>query len=151
MPRKVVSEVRTLSYVNFLKSTPQVCDNLVLMCMDFRFHKQISDLVSYAGYRDFNIMALPGASKAVLNDVSRDAVLSAVRLVIDAHGVKRVIIVDHVDCRAYGGSEAFADPSSEEQTHEEALQQAAAILRDSFPGLEVVQVYADWDKVKQIS
>ena len=142
--------MRTLSYVNCRKTTAQVCDNLVLMCMDFRFHKQISDLISCAGYRDFDIIALPGASKAVLSDVSRDVVLGAVKLVIGAHGVKRVIIVDHVDCRAYGGSEAFTDSSTEERTHQEALQQAAAILKDSFPDLEVVLVYADWDKLKQI-
>ena len=66
----------------------QVFDNLVLMCTSLRFHKQISDLISCAGYRDFDIIALPGAYKAM--------------------------------------------------------------LKDSFPDLEVVLVYADWDKSKQI-
>ncbi len=118
--------------------------------MDFRFHKQISDLISYAGYRDFDLMALPGASKSVVGETSRQTVMDALRLVIEAHGVKRVIIVDHVDCRAYGGSEAFTSAEAEEQAHHDALEQAAALIQESFPQLEVVRVYADWDRVKQL-
>lgn len=142
--------MRTLSYVNFLRGQARECDNLAVMCMDFRFHRRVCDLLSYAGYRDYNLMALPGASKSVLSETSRETVISAIRLVVDAHGVKRVIIVDHVDCRAYGGSEAFPNAAAEEQAHRDALSQAANVISESFPKLQVVGVYADWDRVKQI-
>lgn len=141
--------MRTLSYVNFLKSGAEGCENLVLMCIDFRFHKQISDLISYAGYRDFDIVALPGASKSLVDEQSRVTVLNAISRAKELHGINRVIIVDHVDCRAYGGSAAFADSRSEEEHHDHKLEQASAIVRENFPDLEVIQLYADWDRLKQ--
>lgn len=118
------------------------------MCVDFRFRKGISDLLPYAGFREFDLISLPGASKALVNEDSRPFVLRALRLVIDVHKVKRVIIVDHEDCAACGGSAAFGDGAEEEAFHADSLRKAAALLRNEFAGIDVVTFYAEWWQMK---
>lgn len=142
--------MRTLSYVNFTHEPSHECENLVLMCMDFRFHEKLAQVIAHSGYRQFDLVALPGGSKSVTDEISREAVLAAIRVGVSAHNVQRVIIVDHVDCRAYGGSEAFAGPEEEELRHTDALLEASRIIREKFPELEVVPVYAGWDRVKTV-
>ncbi len=142
--------MRTLSYVNFAEEPSHECENLVLMCMDFRFHEKLAQVIGHSGYRQFDLLALPGGSKSVVDESSRGVMLAAIEIGVSAHKVKRVIIVDHVDCRAYGGSEAFESPEAEELRHTEALLEASGIVRERFPELEVVLVYAAWDRVKSV-
>ena len=142
--------MQTLSYVNFAQEHAHECDSLVVMCMDFRFHAKIAEIIAHSGYRQFDLVALPGGSRSITDEGSREAVLSAIEIGVTVHKVRRVIIVDHVDCRAYGGSEAFKDAEEEERRHTDALLEASRIVREKVPGLEVVPVYADWSRVKTV-
>ena len=141
---------RAYNYINFHRESPNECENLVLMCVDFRFRKGISDLLPYAGFREFDLLNLPGASQAVIKDDTRPFVLQTLRLVVDLHKVKRVIIVDHEDCAACGGSAAFADSSEEEAFHTNSLREAAGILRKELPEIDVTTFYAGWWQMKPI-
>ena len=142
--------MRTLSYANLHRDRSHECENLVLVCIDFRFHKEITDLLRYAGYREFDLLGLPGGSKAVTDEATRGVVFKALDIVIPAHKCKRVIVVDHIDCRAYGGSEAFTSPAEEEVAHAEDLRAASEIIREKYGSLEVITCYADWSGVKVI-
>ena len=142
--------MRTLSFVSLVQEHAHECENLVVMCMDFRFHAKIVDVIGHSGYRPFDLVALPGGSKSITDEVSREVVFAAIEIGVSVHGVKRVIIVDHIDCRAYGGSEAFASPEEEERRHTDALLEASRIIREKFPTIEVVPVYTDWSRVRTV-
>ena len=104
----------------------------------------------YAGFREFDLISFPGASQALLDEDSRETVLRAVRLAIDLHKVSRVIIVDHEDCGACGGSAAFPGSDEEEGFHADSLRNAAEILRREFDGITVVTFYTGWWQMKLI-
>jgi carbonic anhydrase len=97
------------------------------------------------GYNDFDLICLRGGSKAVIDESSRGAIFESIDAAIRLHGVKRVIIVDHIDCGAYGGSNIFANCSEEESFHLTRLNEATSIIRAVYPSLEVVSVYLDWE------
>jgi len=139
--------MQTLSYIGINPGIADTCDNLALMCIDFRMHGKICDALTYGGYRDFDLIALPGGSKALVDEDSRPTVFAAIEQAIAVHKVKRLIIADHVDCKAHGGSERFTNSDEETTMHEQALRQAAEIVKSRFPELEVVLVYAGRDRV----
>jgi len=141
---------RACNYINFHRDSPLQCENLVLMCFDFRFRKGISDLLPHAGFSEFDLISLPGASRSLVNEDIRETALRAIRLAMDLHGVRRVILVDHEDCAACGGSKAFAGSEDEETFHAGSLREAAAILREAFDGIEVVTLYAGWWHMKPV-
>ena len=142
--------LRTFNYTSSHRYSPLECENLVLTCFDFRFRKLVSDMLPSAGFREFDLISLPGASKALMDEDGRETVLRAVRLAIDLHKIKRVIIIDHEDCAACGGSGAFADSDEEEEFHADSLRRAAEILRKEFDGIAVVTFYAGWWQMKPL-
>lgn len=139
--------MRTLSYMSVRQGQPRECENLAIMCMDFRFHPEVTITLTHSGYRQFDLVAIQGASKALVDQATRDAALLAIETAINLHETKRVIILDHIDCGAFGGSEAFATPEDEAQAHADSLRQARDIVLGQFPGLEVVMVYTDWSRM----
>ena len=141
---------RAYNYINFHRDSPLECENLVLTCFDFRFRKGISDLLPYAGFREFDLISLPGASQALVNEESREVALRAIELAISLHKVKRVVVIDHEDCAACGGSKAFAGSEDEEAFHAESLRKAGGILRDRFDGIEIATFYAGWWQMKAL-
>lgn len=142
--------MKALNYLGIAPAEGTVCENLLLICMDFRFHRRLIDVLGFAGYHEMDLLALPGSSKSLIDLESREVVLKAVSTAITVHGVKRLIIVDHIDCKAYGGSEAFASSEQEISHHTEMLNKAAIIVSAMFPDLEVVKLYAAWDYVSSI-
>ena len=63
-------------------------------------------------------------------------------------GPRRVILMVHSDCGAYGGLEAFGgDHGAEAAHHERELQRAAANLRAAIPGIEVQGYFVDFEGI----
>ena len=139
--------MKNLSYIGLSSEGALHCDNLVLMCMDFRFHKRLSEALAFEGYRDYDLLAVPGASKAVRYSVTREVILDSVKVAVAAHDIKLLIIVDHVDCKTYGGSEAFATPEDEMEMHRGTLREASEIVKTRFPDLKTLTLYAAWDRL----
>jgi hypothetical protein len=142
--------MNTLNYVNFYREASPECKSLVITCVDFRFRKQLADLLCYGGCRDFDLITMPGASRTIINRSSRDAVCEAIALVRDIHFTERLLIIDHVDCGAYGGSAAFKTPEEEEAFHIERLKEATGVLCEQYAGLEIVPMYIDWQKLRTV-
>ncbi|MBI2841785.1 MAG: hypothetical protein HYX78_00125 [Armatimonadetes bacterium] len=138
------------SYVNLFRNREALCENIVLTCVDFRFRKKAGELLPFAGYRDFDLLALPGASKAVLDEERRPVVFDALDICLRLHKVVRLIIIDHMDCGAYGGSAAFQNADEEVVFHTDRLREAGKIIRDRYPFLQVVPMYMGWDKLVSI-
>lgn len=140
----------TLNYLNFLRDTSNDCANLVLACVDFRFRKPLHELFSHSILGEFDLMAMPGASKAIIDESSRESVFRSIDIIIEIHGTRRIIIVDHIDCGAYGGSASFGSPDEEESFHVERLCEAVGIMSKKYPSIEVLPMYIDWSQLKSV-
>ncbi len=126
---------------------------MVVRCMDYRFHAELSDLLAaYFGVECFRHDSPGGCggSKALIDPRPREIILEALELGVSLHGVKRLVIVDHVDCGAYGGSERFDSAEAERQFHEERLREARAIAAEAQPPVEVVLFYQDTNGISLV-
>jgi carbonic anhydrase len=142
--------MRAISYVNFLRDRDNRCETLVIACVDFRFRKHMCELLSYAGYRDFDILTLPGAAKSVSDPVYRESLFQAIETVVRVHETRKIVIVDHMDCAACGGSEAFDNAEAEEAFHARQLNAAHETLKSRFSSLDVEMAYLDWSRLAPV-
>jgi len=143
-----------VEYQNSYREKGHECENLVIRCMDFRFHKQLPGLLSEIFEEEVLEYDSPGVggggSKAVIDANSREVLFGAIDIAVEKHKTKRIIVVDHIDCGAYGGSGEHENPEAEEKFHAEKLGQAKEILNNKYPELEIVTLYQDWDSIKSI-
>ncbi len=147
---------KNVRYKNEYQNKGHECKNLVIRCMDFRFTPYIKGLLDqmYADEGGFESYDSPGvgagASKAIIDQGSRPVVFSSIDIAVQKHQAKRVVVIDHIDCGAYGGSSQFESPEKEEEFHIIKLKEAGEILKDKYPELEVVLLYQDWDMLTLI-
>jgi carbonic anhydrase len=81
-------------------------------------------------------------------DPDRDFVLKQIRISIALHQTRRVVLMLHSDCGAYGGLAAFGgDPQVEAEKQAEELRRAATALRQVFPELQVECCFVDFEGV----
>jgi len=126
------------------------CDNVVIRCMDFRFHARLGELLAaHFGVErfDYDSPGGCGGSKSIIDERPREAIFQALDVAVPLHRTRRVIIVDHVDCGAYGGSGKFGDARAEARFHAQRLREAREIVHRSYPQLEVVLFYQDRDGI----
>jgi len=122
------------------------CENLVIRCMDYRFHADLPALLAeHFGVECFSYDSPGGCggSKSLIDERPREMMLEALDLGVSLHGVKRLVIVDHVDCGAYGGSEQFDSPEAERLFHVKRLRKAGQIAAEAQPEVETVLFYQD--------
>lgn len=120
------------------------CDAVVLACIDFRFWKETMQFVEqFLGVRSYDFPKLPGAAKAINESKDGDVSMMCVGVPCDLHGVEKIVVVNHSDCGAYGGSQKFGgDAQAEQQFHEAELKKARDIIREKYPEKEIVLAYA---------
>jgi carbonic anhydrase len=78
---------------------------------------------------------------------AREFVLEQIRNSTRLHGTKRVILMVHSDCGAYGGLAGgfHGDSRAEAIHHEQELQRAAANLSEAIPGPQIQGYFADFE------
>jgi hypothetical protein len=131
------------------------CPNVLLRCVDPRCHAPLEEVLSpwlleKSGSRAFASMALPGGAKALLDPASQTVVMEALAFTVTRLQAHRLVIADHRDCRACGGSERWADAPAELAFHTEQLREARAVVQAEFPRLEIVLVYQDWETITEV-
>lgn len=121
------------------------CEAVVLSCIDFRFWKETLEYVEKElGIKTFDFPSVPGGAK-VLNELSDDVNLAmeCIGVPVKLHHVQKIVIVNHQDCGAYGGSANFEnDDKAEQEFHEGELRKAKNTLLGLYPGKEIVLLYA---------
>jgi carbonic anhydrase len=120
------------------------CEAVVLSCIDFRFWKETADFVEKElGIKSYDFPSLPGAAKAINESNGQDLAMSCISVPCELHHAKKIIIINHQDCGAYGGSAKFnGDIEAEQKFHEEELQKAKDIILGKYPNKEYILVYA---------
>lgn len=126
------------------------CDAIVITCMDFRFWESVVMYIKKdLGIESFDFPNLPGASKA-FNDASEEGMpFDCVNIACNLHKVKKIIIVDHADCGAYGGSGKFSSSQEEQAFHEEALRKSKSRIKKKHPNKEVILLYIKLDSEQE--
>jgi carbonic anhydrase len=116
----------------------------VLCCIDFRFWKETMQFVEEGlGIKSYDFPKLPGSTKAIIEAKDNDITMACIGVPCDLHHVKKIVVVDHEDCGAYGGSVKFdGDVAAEQAFHTEQLHLAKEILAAKYPGKEIILAYA---------
>jgi len=121
------------------------CGAVVLACIDFRFWKETAKFVEEElGIESYDFPKLPGAAKAINECMKiKDLAMKCIGVPCELHQVKKIVIVNHADCGAYGGAERFAgNIEAEQKFHEEELKKAKAKILSLYPEKEIVLAYA---------
>ena len=91
------------------------------------------------GIRWYDLKATAGGVRAMLDAplVVRKWILRDIDLVYRLHGVRKVILVHHEDCAAYGGTPKLGSLARQRRFHRAQLRRAARLLKKEFKGLAV--------------
>jgi len=128
------------------------CDAAILWCFDNRFDLGFRKFLKRIGIVYSDPIKIAGGAKCLASpehESDRQFVLDQIRKSIRLHGTKRVILMLHSDCGAYGGlAGGFkGDATAEAAHHHRELQRAAANLQSAIPGIEVRGYFADFDGI----
>ncbi len=113
--------------------------SLVLLCIDYRFWPQALPILKEK-YGDFDLIEIAGSSKNItspLEEEDRITLLENIGLSIKLHHPHKLILTNHTDCRAYGGSKKFKSQNQEIEFHEEELKKAKLTIFKKFPNLSI--------------
>lgn len=119
-----------------------------LFCMDFRFKDAVIKFLSTElKLKKADIIVLAGASKNFANPKSLDnkkTALTQLEISAKLHHIKKIILIDHADCGAYGGLKAFDNNSElEKKEHIKNLKKAKTILAKKFKNIEIILYFAN--------
>jgi carbonic anhydrase len=125
-------------------------DACVVWCFDDRFFKLLKAFGKQENFGHIDLVKVAGGAKALAGDASpdRDFVLGQIKASARLHGTKRVILMLHRDCGAYGGSKSFVDVDAEKEGLITQLHQAQDFVRKELrdiDGLVVDVCFADFD------
>lgn len=119
------------------------CETVVLCCIDFRFWKETVEFAEKElNLKSFDFPSLPGSAKAI-NEENNEVAFGCISVPVELHHVQKIVIVNHEDCGAYGGSKKFeGDKEAEQKFHEEELKKAKEKILAKYLDKEVVLIYA---------
>jgi carbonic anhydrase len=128
------------------------CDAAVLWCFDDRFDLGFRKFLKRIGVVHPDTIKVAGGAKSLASperETDREFVLEQIRKSIRLHDTKRVILMVHSDCGAYGGlAEGFGgDAGAEAAHHQRELALAAANLAKAIPGIEIQAYFVDFDGI----
>jgi hypothetical protein len=112
------------------------CLALVITCSDFRFKRAEVAFTEAAGLRDdYDLIARPGAIRGLVaprDEASRQTLRDEIALLHRVHGFTRVLMLNHVSCRAY---DDIATPANERAVHGEHLTAARKVIESWLAGV----------------
>lgn len=121
----------------------------VVWCFDDRFSGLLD---AFFGAKDFDLIKVAGGAKVLAEGLSpeRDFVLSQIKTSVHLHGAKRIALMLHRDCGAYGGSKNFADADSEKGDLADKLVVAKQVAARMIPGVPISVYFVDFDGVYEV-
>ena len=127
------------------------CDAAVVWCFDARFDLVFRKFLKRIGVVNADAIKIAGGARCLASperEADREFVLEQIRASMRLHGTRRVILMLHSDCGAYGGLAAFKDdPRAEAEHHQRQLRCAAANLAGLLPGIQVESYFVDFQGV----
>ena len=129
-----------------------LCDAAIVWCFDNRFEVGFRKYLRRIGVLNYDPIKVAGGAKCLASpehETDRHFVLEQIRKSIRLHGTKRVILMVHSDCGAYGGlAGGFkGDTLAEAAHHNRELQLAVESLSRAIPGIQVAAFFVDFEGV----
>src|SRR3989338_9268166 len=109
------------------------CKALVIHCIDFRFRKSLALFLEARFGDSYDLVSAAGGVKRLVHDpLDNNFILEQVKISDTLHKPEVILLIQHEDCGAYGGSVAFGDFSTEQEAQNQELEKAEAFLRKEF-------------------
>ena len=115
---------------------------IVHTCTDFRIQKPLAQFIEGT----LNLYAVDiktdtgGIKKIFEEGPIREYIFENFKHSIKDHEVERIILINHTDCSAYGGSDAYKSQEDEFHEHEIQLRHAVSDVKARFPD-KTVEAY----------
>lgn len=120
------------------------CSTVLIKCMDFRLTRDVySWLEEKQLVNDCDIISVAGATKDLVEN-PQGYVFSLIKLAIQLHQVKKIILMHHMDCGAYGGNAAFQNKAEEIAKHEAEVNKAREIIVSQYPKIEIESYFVSF-------
>lgn len=116
--------------------------SIAVLCMDYRFWPNTLPLLEEK-YGEFDLVEIAGGSKSLVSPLEPEdkvTLLENISISIKLHHAERIILTNHIDCGAYGGSVKFKTHDKELVFHKAELGKAEKLIEKKFPELEVVKL-----------
>jgi len=111
-----------------------ICEAVVLHCIDFRFRNMLTVYLQKRFPGGYDLVSLAGSVKRLAADsLENNFVLDQIRVSNKLHEPKIIVLIQHEDCGAYGGSKAFSNFEEELNFQKSELEKAEQILKKEFP------------------
>ncbi|MBI2647953.1 MAG: hypothetical protein HYW98_01245 [Candidatus Wildermuthbacteria bacterium] len=107
------------------------CKAVVVHCIDFRFCRALNDFFEEEYPEGYDNVVIAGGVKDIVEKGDQSFALGQLKLSMRLHQPKEIVLVQHEDCGAYGGSAALGEDELEHQKTQ--LASASAILKKEFP------------------
>jgi carbonic anhydrase len=128
-----------------------IADASVLCCSDQRIRLAVNKFLQRRKILRPDMIVVAGGAKTLAsprNDFERDFILEQVRMSILLHRTAHIFLMSHSDCATYGGLAAYGGSQEREAAHhKEELQQAAQLVRASFPEINVECFFVTFEGV----
>src|SRR5690242_10041038 len=126
-------------------------DAAVLCCFDHRVQQVTRKFLKREGILQPDWIIVAGGAKTLAsprNDFEQEFILEQIRLSINLHRARRVILTCHSDCATYGGLAAYGgDRRAEAEHHLKELERAAELVCGKFPVSEIATYFIDFEGV----
>lgn len=109
------------------------CKALVIQCIDFRFRKSLAEFLESRFGDSYDLVSVAGGVKRLVQDpLENNFTLEQIKISDTLHKPEIILLIQHEDCGAYGGSIAFGDFSIEQEIQKQELEKAETLLREHF-------------------
>lgn len=130
-------------------------DACVVWCYDDRFYQLLKAFGKQEGFGHIDLVKIAGGAKALASaeaaSPERDFVLDQIKKSAMLHGTKRLVLMLHRDCGAYGGSKQFAGADVEKEFFADQLRRAGEFAKKELPELSVETYFADFDGLYKVA
>jgi len=121
-------------------------DTLVFHCVDHRFQEAFRKYIFKELSIDvYNPVVIAGGAYAICNDGDKnyEYIWDQIDFFIEKGGIKRLILINHEDCKWYGKENPNLESSDLKEKGKFDLLRAANKVKVKYPGVEVISVWAE--------
>ncbi|MDO8474351.1 MAG: hypothetical protein Q7S62_02305 [bacterium] len=114
------------------------CPAVVVHCMDFRFRGFLNRHFDERFPEGYDLVSLAGGIKSLIEDGQIDNFeLRQLQLSDRLHHPSVIVLVQHEDCGAYGGSKGFQEADQELNFQGQELAKAKILLQEQLPNHKI--------------
>ena len=126
----------------------------IVWCFDNRAWDAFQRFLDREDIRTFDPILIAGGAKDLASPEqksNRQYLLDQIAKSIKLHHTKKIVLMTHEDCGAYGGSQKFGNDAEKEKIfHQSELEKAKQVLLRAFPDMEVQTVYLGFNGLIRI-